>query len=252
QVTATLGVRDWSGDWDDNYQGNVQFAVIAELASATQPPPRGDLIVTGMELNQAVQFFRASSYLDPLHALPDNSIRMVGRKDTGVRVYIDYDSSAGLPPISRLTGNLRVEVGGATLNLSPINSGQAIAPKRDSLINMSLADDTLNFMIPAGWCEGTATLRCQVWDQDAPASKSAAFERTVVFTDVRPLNMFVVGVTYTAVTPSLPAPTQAQFTSQSLPSLTKTYPIGDVVQSGFSTISFNETVTGLINGGCTD
>ncbi len=63
QVTATLGVRDWSGEWDDNYQGNVQFAVIAELASATEPPPRGDLIVTGMELNQAVQFFRASSYL---------------------------------------------------------------------------------------------------------------------------------------------------------------------------------------------
>jgi hypothetical protein len=31
QVTATLGVRDWSGNWDDRYEGEVQFAVLAEL-----------------------------------------------------------------------------------------------------------------------------------------------------------------------------------------------------------------------------
>jgi len=30
RVTATLGVRDWSGDWDDNYEGAVHFAVLAE------------------------------------------------------------------------------------------------------------------------------------------------------------------------------------------------------------------------------
>ncbi len=29
-VTATFGLRDWSGDWDDNYEGTVFFAVIAE------------------------------------------------------------------------------------------------------------------------------------------------------------------------------------------------------------------------------
>lgn len=29
-VTATLGVRDWSGDVDDDYEGTVYFAVIAE------------------------------------------------------------------------------------------------------------------------------------------------------------------------------------------------------------------------------
>ena len=32
RVTATLGVRDWSDNWDDNYEGNVYFAVLAELA----------------------------------------------------------------------------------------------------------------------------------------------------------------------------------------------------------------------------
>lgn len=30
RVTATLGLRDWSGDWDDNYEGQVFFAVVAE------------------------------------------------------------------------------------------------------------------------------------------------------------------------------------------------------------------------------
>ena len=30
RVTATLGVRDWSGNFDDDYEGNVYFAVIAE------------------------------------------------------------------------------------------------------------------------------------------------------------------------------------------------------------------------------
>lgn len=31
RVTATFGVRDWSGDWDDDYEGTVHFAVLAEL-----------------------------------------------------------------------------------------------------------------------------------------------------------------------------------------------------------------------------
>jgi hypothetical protein len=32
QVTATLGVRDWSDNWDDDYEGVVHFAVVAELS----------------------------------------------------------------------------------------------------------------------------------------------------------------------------------------------------------------------------
>jgi hypothetical protein len=31
-VTATLGVRDWSGNFDDPYEGIIHFAVVAELA----------------------------------------------------------------------------------------------------------------------------------------------------------------------------------------------------------------------------
>ena len=31
RVTATLGVRDWSDNFDDDYEGTVHFAVLAEL-----------------------------------------------------------------------------------------------------------------------------------------------------------------------------------------------------------------------------
>lgn len=30
RVTATFGLRDWSGNWDDQYEGTVFFAVVAE------------------------------------------------------------------------------------------------------------------------------------------------------------------------------------------------------------------------------
>jgi len=105
-VNAKLGLRDWSGDWDDNYNGSIDFTVLADLESATAEPPRGDLSITGMEMNQAVQFFRSGTYLDLSNQQPDNAIWMVARKNTGIRVYSDYDADAGLPPISRLTGDV--------------------------------------------------------------------------------------------------------------------------------------------------
>jgi hypothetical protein len=30
QVRATFGLRDWSNEWDDRYEGVVRFAVVAE------------------------------------------------------------------------------------------------------------------------------------------------------------------------------------------------------------------------------
>jgi hypothetical protein len=30
RVTATFGLRDWSGTWDDNYEGQIFFSVIGD------------------------------------------------------------------------------------------------------------------------------------------------------------------------------------------------------------------------------
>ena len=249
-VKATLGMRDWSDNWDDNYQGSIDFVVLAELEPLTATPPRGDLAITGMEINQAVQFFRASSYLDSATAQPDNSITPVARKETGVRVYVDYDALAGLPPITNLTGELVVRTTSTTLTLNPINPGGAIQPRRDSAINMGVANHTLNFDIPAIWCSGEVTLTCQVWDQAATASRSAAFSRTVLFNPVKPLNIFLVGVGNTTAAPPVAAPTQSQIMSGSMPQLIKTYPIGDIVVTGYTTMAFNQQVGGNLNDGC--
>ncbi len=29
-VDVTYGLRDWSNDWDDNYEGEIRFSVVAE------------------------------------------------------------------------------------------------------------------------------------------------------------------------------------------------------------------------------
>ena len=248
-VEAHLGLRDWSGDWDDNYNGTVEFVLLVDLESATATPPRGDLLTTDMEFNQAVQFFRANSYLDPANVQPDNAIWLVARKNTGVRVYTDWDQTAGLTPINQLTGNLIVQTSSTMLTLNPINSGGFIVPLRDSQINMAIADHTLNFMIPAAWCVGTITVTCELWDTASPAQKSARYTCTILFTVVEPLNLYLVGINYNAVVPNIPAPTQAAI-SGAMVNLIKTYPVGDVIQTGYTTINFNETVTGNVANGC--
>lgn len=248
-VDGRFGLRDWSGNWDDEYDGSIDFVVVADLVPITNPPPRGDLTVAGMELNQAVQFFRSAGFLDPGNARPDNSIFLIARKNTGVRVYVDWDSSAGLPPITNLTGQLAVETSGGTVVLNPINPGQAITPKSAIQINQALANDTLNFLIPAAQSVGTVTVSCQVWDQAVPTSKSALFTRTLVFVPVAPLNFFLVGVNLTNI--PVAAPTQAQISTAMSSFLVKTYPRGDILQTGFTTINFGETVTGMSSSGCT-
>lgn len=240
-VTGAFGLRDWSGNWDDEYDGSIDFVVVADLVSATAPPPRADLIVTGMEFIQATQYFRSSGFLDPANVRPDNSIFLIARKNTGIRVFVDWDSSAGLPPITNLTGQLVVSTGATTVTLNPINPGGAISPQADININQALANDTLNFLIPAALSVGTVTVTCQVFDQASPASKSAVFTRTIVFVPVDPLNIFLVGVN--TQSPQAAAPTQGAI-SNALSLLIKTYPRGDIQQTGFTTITLSSGIGG--------
>jgi hypothetical protein len=247
-VTGHFGLRDWSGDWDDNYDGLINFTVIAELESITAPPPRGDLAISGVEFNQATQFFRAGRFLDPTNVRPDNSVFLIEGKNTGVRVYVDYDSSSGLPPISTLSGELIVSNGSGSTTLSPINP--TIAPKRDALINQAQANDTLNFMIPTGLSAGSVTVRCRVFDSADPTSVSHAATHTLGFTRIEPLNVFLVGVN--TLSPAASAPTQAAVAG-AMSLLMSTYPRGLVNFTGFNTITLTPAISGLAPAsGCGD
>jgi hypothetical protein len=247
-VDGHFGLRDWSGNWDDAYDGVIDFVVLADLVSATEPPPRGDLAITGMEVNQATQFFRADQYLDPVNAHPDNSIFLIESKNTGVRIFVDWDQSAGFPPITSLSGELLINNGATTIALSPINPGGSITPKQDSAINQARANDTLNFMIPGALAVGTVTVTCQVFDQASTSARSGSFIRTLVFVPVEPLNMFLVGIS--TQQPAAPAPTQAAIVS-ALSLLKKTYPRGTVQSVGFTTATLTSQIVGLMsNSGC--
>jgi hypothetical protein len=250
-VDGFFGLRDWSGNWDDPYDGSIDLVVVAELEPLGDKPPRCDLIITGMEFIQATQFFRASSYLDPGNVHPDNSIFQIARKNTGVRVFADWDASAGGPPIAQLTGQLIVSSGATTVTLNPINPGGVITPKRDVNINLALANDTINFMIPAALCAGTVTVTCHVFDQAAPDQQSGGFTRTLVFVPVDPLNVFLVGVNTN--NPMAAAPTQAQIAT-AMSMFVNTYPRGDIQQTGFTNITLNDAIGGSArpSSGCGD
>ncbi|MGH3265103.1 MAG: hypothetical protein ACRDNS_24275, partial [Trebonia sp.] len=249
-VTGFLGVRDWSGNWDDNYDGLVNFTVLAELEDIALPPPRGDLQITGLEYNQATQFYRASRFLDLAEVRPDNSVFLIASKNTGVRVYADYDydPASGLPPISQLTGELTVSGGAGDTILTPINT--AIVPKRDTAINQALSTDTLNFMIPAALCTGAITVTCRVFDQANPLSGSGLFTQTLVFTTVDTLSVSLVGVQ--TMDPPAPAPTMAEIAG-AFSLLESVYPRGTVLFTGFTTITLTPPITGsMATSGCGD
>lgn len=249
-VTGTFGLRDWSGDWDDNYEGNIQVVVIAELASASDPRPRGDLAITGMEITQATQHFRDSRHLDGVNVRPDNSIPLIARKDTAVRVYVDYDRNSGLPVINTLSGELTLETGFNTITLTPENT---INPMRDSQIDRGQINHTLNFVIPEGYCQTQLILKCKVFDSATPTPASRIFERTIFFENRVALSLYAVGVHYTGQGLDLAAPTLSDITGTSAFSKTEVvYPVPEVLIAGYTEIEFNKDMKADIKDGCGD
>jgi hypothetical protein len=247
-VRATFGLRDWSGNWDDDYAGTIQIAVLAALADATLPPPRGDLQITGTEFSQATQFFRSADHLDAVHAMPDNSVTLVGGKTTGVRVYIDHSADPSLPSIAMLSGELEVTTGSNTLTVVPI---APIAPRRDTEIDRGSVNHTLNFAIPGVWCRGSIEIRCRVFDAANTASGSAPVRRTLRFVDVNPLRVFGVGVHYTGQSMDLAAP-DATTVLGTFDYARRTFPVGDVLLSGYTTLDFGDDMFTTDTTGCGD
>jgi len=245
-VRGNYALRDWSGVWDDDYQGIVDIVVLAELEAATVPPPRGDLQITGIEINQATQAFRSNRHLDALNVQPDNSIPLIARKSTGLRVYVDYNAASGLPAIASLSGEVELVAGsGATVILAPLAT---IAPMRDSEINRVNARHTLNFIMPEAWCEGHATIRARVFDARSLASRSGIFQRPVRFREAPELRLVAVEITYTGqgmnVAPGEPAILASLGLTETL------FPTPAVVVTGFQRLTFGEDFATAGGDGC--
>jgi hypothetical protein len=247
-IQGRLGSRDWSGYWDDNYGGTIQVSLLAELASTAEPAPRGDLLVTEMEVSQAVQFFHAADHLDSGNVRPNNSIPLVAGKDLGLRAWVDYDASAGLPAISALTGELVVRSGGATATFT---ARESITPRRSTEIDRGSASHTLNFLIPGAWCEGSIDISLRVFDASAPGQKSGALRRSFRFVRVNPLRVYGVGVNYTGAGLDLVAPQITDF-STTFDYTRRVWPTGELQFSGYTTIQFSGDLSGVASEGCGD
>lgn len=247
-IHGRLGSRDWSGYWDDNYGGTIQVSLLAELVSATEPPPRGDLLITDIEISQAVQYFHAADHLDSGNVRPNNSIPLVAGKDLGLRAWVDYDVSAGLPVVSALTGELVVKSGGATAVFTP---HEFITPRRATEIDRGEASHTLNFLVPGAWCDGSIDISLRVFDASAPGQKSGALRRTLRFIHVNPLRVYGVGVNYTGAGLDLAAPQLSDF-STTFDYTGRVWPTGELQFSGYTTIQFSEDLSGVASEGCGD
>lgn len=257
EVRGTLGLRDWSGSWDDSYQGTIEHVLLAELDAATAPPPGGsrpDLIVTGLEITQAIQHFRSHLHLDPANQFPDNSVRLVAGKSTVIRAYVDYDASSGLPPIATLSGELEVRRRDQTIaRIGPENS---IVPRRDAQINRGSLGHTLNFVIGGGLCEGTRELRVRVFDRVNPAAFAEQFQHTVLFEELPALRIFRVRINYTgpdrlpdATDEDVAAP-PVQVIATDLLWLLRVYPTSTLSLTGQQDMEYDKEIKSDISKGC--
>jgi hypothetical protein len=246
-VEGTFGVRDWSNNFDDDYDGTIQFILLAELETVSVP---SNLSITGIEYNQAIQFFR--SRLDPATARPDNSIGMIAMKDTILRVYIDTQTDPTRPTISMISGLLEIRLpGGSTWNAVTLLNGP-IPPKQDSAINRGNANDTLNFSIPSAFCTGNVDFRIRVFDSahpNQPGYTSGQIQNTLRFTRVVPLRVRGVGVHYTGLGLNIPAPNLADLQS-TLSFVSKAYPTGQIFFTGFDVIDYDGDFQDQSGNGC--
>ncbi len=253
-IDGSFGLRDWSGTWDNEYSGNIQFAILAELAAVSPPAAgeaRGDLLITDAEVTQAIQHFRSALHLDTPNVFPDNSIRLVAAKPAGVRLWVDYDRNSGLPLIPSITGSLTVtDASGITTVIPPLNT---VVPRRENAILRGEADHTLNFVIPEGLCTGTISITAKVWNSLDSSVFSTEFTRSLVFEPMTAVRVFAVGVNYTGpdviagmpVTAPTPTDIANLFATAEL-----LYPIPQVTQTGYMTMDWDREMISDISKGC--
>lgn len=251
-VEGTFGVRDWSGEFDDDYEGTIQFVLLAELETGTLP---SNLSITGVEYNQTIQFFR--SQLDPATARPDNAIELIGGKNTILRIFADTQTDPTRPTIAMVSGALEIRLpGGANwIPIAPLNG--PIAPRQDSAINRRNANDTLNFIIPGPFCTGNVEYRVRVFDSahaDQNGYTSGRVQGTLRFNAVEPLLVRGVGVHYTGLdsagSPTDIAAPDIAALRNTLSFVLKNYPVGQLIITGFDVIDYTGDFTATSDGGC--
>ena len=239
KIEVTFGLRDWSDFWDDRYSGVVEYAVIVEFeGDATQI--REDLLITGIEIIQVIQYFRSEEHLDFEHQGADNSIPLIEGKDTIVRVYVDYDPSIdpSASIISNLSGELVVKTQNETLYYDPFPLGTTIIPQRNFEIDRGQRNHTINFRVPSDKCKGTVSLSVSVFDDAIPNLRSPKFRKTIRFTKSQSFSFVGVGVNWDADGVQIAPPSNMDILNDSN-FMSKIFPTDRVLMAGYQTFNFD-------------
>lgn len=218
------------------------------------------LIISGIEVSQAIQAYRSDQHLtDPADRKPDNGVRLISGKSAWVRVYVESD--AGAEP--NVTGQLTVAPGlfstgpSDTLTLAPQPPGNMtaqVAPAYASVRGNIGA--TLNFIIPAERMIGPLSLTAQV---SGPGGTPTAKNISISVSLRQRLRLRGVMIGYNGPDPAdpsvnltVPAPGLAELQATSAWAL-RVMPVSiDATYEVAATITRNVALTGTANnGGCT-
>jgi hypothetical protein len=159
--------------------------------------PIADLAVTGIEVTQAIQYYKADQHLtDPADRGPTNSLELVAEKETCVRVYVDsgVPFSWGGGRVPDVTAVLRAErVSGQTVTTLGTRAPQGpIAAWTGQSYEFARRwpGRSIDFRIPAAWCKGTVRFEVEL-NPDRTVDESSyannVSSETVVFARVRRL-----------------------------------------------------------------
>ena len=95
-------MRDWSGDVDDDYEGNIQFMLLAELEpTAVFSISRSPASNTTKRFSSSVRAWARQPWSR------DNAIALIGEKNTLLRTYVDTQNDPTRPTIANVSGEHR-------------------------------------------------------------------------------------------------------------------------------------------------
>jgi hypothetical protein len=141
------------------------------------------LIIRGVEVTQAIQYFRSDQHLHKPEAQgPDNSLTLIANKPAWVRVYVESDTPG--TDIPNVTGKLEINygflnqnVGPSGMRLNPHPSGATVTAKYLPHYGdvRGSTSRTLNFIIPEHWMIGPLILNTTVTDGAAHTAVQTTF-----------------------------------------------------------------------------
>lgn len=189
-----------------------------------------NLNVDGMEVTQAIQYYRANQHLtNAAQQGPDNSLRLVTNKPALVRVYLRSGGDPGFDGgrLTGVTGTLTVQrrTGGVWNTVATLSPNNAPVTAQTTYTNhdqeRSNINNSLNFLVPAATMTGLLRFIADVQSADACTTQSDSDQVDVVVNLTQTLNAAFITVGYngppaagTGPNLNLPAPNLAVCTAE--------------------------------------